>query len=147
MRTRIFFLLIVMCVGVMAASCASLNNWGTTDPPIARVNVINFAPSTDIGITTEINFSVANVTDQDLTGLTLTITTNPSDGLELPYREKTIDRISAHGTWNPGPYIVRGRKSGTTSVFFMVSKDGTFLAKDYSLVNVAPEEYFGRPPF
>lgn len=124
----------------LGASCATTGYWGTTNPPIARVKVFNFNESTQVGITTELDFSITNVTDQDLTGLTLTITQNPSDGLELPFKEMTIDRIPAHGTWTPAePFLVRGRLAGSSAVFFTVTKDGAYLAKDYALVNVGTE--------
>jgi hypothetical protein len=140
--------LTVMAVLILAASCATLSNWGTTDPPIARVKVFNFSEYTDIGITTEISFSVTNVTDQDLTGLTLAVTQNPSNGLKLPFTEMTIERIPAHGTWKPDKaFLVTGKKAGSTVVFFTVTKGGEFLAKDYGTVNVSPDEDFNRHDF
>ncbi len=130
---------------LLVASCATTGSWATTDPPIARLNVVNFAESTDIGIATEIDFSITNVTDQDLTGLTLTVTQNPANNLELPFTETTIDRIPAHGSWAPSPpftvrsepFMYRGQTPGPTVVFFTLTQNGKFLAKDYALVDVS----------
>jgi hypothetical protein len=131
----------VLALIALGASCATTSYWGTTNPPIARVKVFNFDESIQIGMTTEINFSITNATDQDLTGLTLAITQNPSDGLELPFTEMTIDRIPAHGTWTPTtPFLVRGKTAGSSAIFFTVTKDGAYLAKDYALVNVGADD-------
>ncbi len=126
-------------------SCATTSDWGTTNPPIARLKVVNFAESTDIGIATEIDFSITNLTDQDLTNLTLTVTQNPAYNLELPFTEMTIDRIPAHGGWSPNPpfsvrsepFMYRGRTPGPTVIYFTLTQNGKFLAKDYALVNVS----------
>jgi uncharacterized membrane protein len=132
----------------LGASCATMSNWGTTNPPVARVTVVNFDESTEIGIATEIYFSIANVTDQDLTGLTLTVTQNPSDGLKLPFSEMTIDRIPAHGSWTlDKAFMVTGEKAGSSAVFFTVSKNGEYLAKDYAMVHVGTDELLLGPPF
>ncbi len=125
---------IVLLVAV-AASCATTGAQ-TGVPPEVEVSVVNFAPSTDIGMTTEVNFSVVNLTDRELTGLTLVVTSNPSNGVDLPYEEKAIDRIVPGGSWNPGPFVVRGRHAGSTAVFFTVMRDGVRLARDYALVHV-----------
>jgi hypothetical protein len=146
MNTKTIVGLVAAFLTVVAASCATPGTGMNAVPPEVKVSVINFAPSTGIGTTTEINFSVANLSDRELTGLTLTITTNPSDGVDLPYREMVIDRIVPRGTWNPGAFVVRGRHPGTTAVFFTVTRDGAFLAKDYALVSVSPDEYWLGPP-
>ena len=147
MKRQMTILLMVGILAGAAASCATTNTWGTTNPPIAVVEVLNFTTSTDIGITTEIGFSVKNVTERELTDLTLTVTTNPSGGVDLPFKEMTIDRIEPNGTWAPRePFLVRGRRSGTTAVFFTVTQDGRFLARDYALVGVNPED-MTRTPF
>jgi hypothetical protein len=139
-KTIISLAAVLLTVGIV--SCATTGGMTVSTPPEVRVAVVNFAPTTEVGITTEINFSVANLTDQELTGLTLTIATNPSDGLDVPYREMAIDRIAPHGTWSPGPFVVRGRHPGSTAVFFNVTRDGTVLAKDYALVGVGTDDFF-----
>ncbi len=131
---------------VAMASCATGGARTAAVPPEVKVSVINFAPSAGIGTTTEINFSVVNLTDRELTGLTLTISLNPSNGVEVPYREMAIDRIPPRGSWNPGPFVVRGREPGTTAVFFTVTRDGVSLARDYALVGVSPDEFMLGPP-
>jgi photosystem II stability/assembly factor-like uncharacterized protein len=137
----------LLAIGAAAASCATGGTWGTTNPPVVVVNVTNFSSTTDIGIGTEISFSVRNVTDRDLTDLTLTVTTNPSNGVVVPFREMTIDRIEAGRTWTPRqPFLVRGKHAGQTAVFFTVSRNGEFLAKDYAIISVAPDEEM-RPLF
>jgi hypothetical protein len=137
----------VVFLMAVTASCATGGAGMSAVPPEVKVTVVNFMESTDIGITTQIYFSVANLTDRELTGLTLTIATNPSDGVDVPYREMAIDPIAPNGTWNPGPFVVRGRQPGTTAVFFIVSRDGVRLAKDYALVGVSPDEFLLGPPF
>jgi hypothetical protein len=137
----------VAVLTLAAASCAAVGGPTSAVPPEVKVTVVNFAPSTDVGISTEINFSVTNLTDRELTGLTLTIKTNPANGVDLPYCEMAIDRIDPRGTWNPGPFSVRGRLSGTTAVFFIVSRDGVPLAKDYALVGVSPDDPLWDRPY
>ncbi len=126
---------------LLVASCATMGDWGTTNPPIARLKVVNFTENTAVRVGTEIDFSITNVTDQDLTGLTLTVTQNPSDGVYLPFTEMTIDRIPAHGSWAPNPpFVVSGRSQGPAVVFFTLTQNGKFLAKDYAMVGVTLNE-------
>ena len=139
MNTRAMFSRGIILLMAVAASCATTGA-ETGVPPEVTVSVINFAPSTDIGITTEVNFSVTNLTDRELTGLTLVVTANPSNGVDLPYEEKAIDRIVPGGSWNPGPFVVRGRHAGSTAVFFTVMRDGVRLARDYTLVQVGNDD-------
>jgi hypothetical protein len=140
-KRRIAFGVSLGAVLLLAASCATLGYWGTTNPPIARLTVTNFDENIELYSSMGIDFSVRNVTDQDLTGLTLTVTQNPSNGLKLPYTEMTIDRIPAHGSWAPAnPFVVEGREAGPSVVFFTVTKDGKFLAKDYTMINVSRGE-------
>jgi hypothetical protein len=63
MKKRLIIFLFFTVILISSASCASLQNWGTTDPPIVRVEVLNFIAHTGIGITTAVYFSVINVTD------------------------------------------------------------------------------------
>lgn len=128
----------IVLLMAVAASCATTGAEPGV-PSEVKVSVINFAPSTDIGMTTEVNFSVINLTDRELTGLTLVVTSNPSNGVDLPYEEKAIDRILPGGSWSPGPFVVRGRHSGSTAVFFTVMRDGVRLARDYTLVQVGSD--------
>jgi hypothetical protein len=139
MKTRSRFLWGVLILAALAASCATTGGQAGV-PPEVKVSVINFAPSTEIGLTTEVNFSVVNLTDRELTGLTLVVTANPSNGVDLPYEEKAIDRIAPGGSWNPGPFVVRGRHTGSTAVFFTVMRDGVRLARDYTLVQVGADD-------
>ncbi len=134
---------------MLLAACATVNTWGTTNPPIARLKVFDYTQYTDIDAGVQIDFSINNVTDQDLTNLTLTVTQNPSNGVYLPFTEMTIDRIPAHGTWTPNrPFVVRGRYAGSSVVFLTLTENGKFLAKDYGMVWVAPDNnehrIFGR---
>jgi hypothetical protein len=70
---------------------------------------------------------------------------NPRNGVDIPFRQVTIDSISPGESWAPSkPFKVRGRKPGLTSVFFIVSQDGRVLAKDYCLVEVAYDDDFPR---
>jgi len=126
-------------------ACATSGTRTDTGSSEVMVKVVNFMPSADFGGTTEINFSVTNLTDREIGGLTLRISLNPSNGLDVPYREMTIDRIEPRGSWNPGPFVVRGRMPGTTSVFFIVSRDGAVLARDYALVGVGPNDILWGP--
>jgi hypothetical protein len=121
------------------ASCASLDTWGTTDPPVVRVNVVNPLSTTSLGLPTTVYFSVVNVTDEALTDLTLDVSLNPINGVDVPFRSVVIDRIEPRGSWKPDErFSVRGRRPGTTAVYFVVTKDGEFLAKNYCLITVAP---------
>ncbi len=131
--------LFAMLAFLAAGSCATVGERGTAESPVVRVGVVNFLSSTDIGINTEINFSVVNLTDQELKDLTLTVDLNPSDGVDVPFTTTTIDRIPPKGSWTPGePFLVRGRRPGQTTVFFIVTKDGTLLGRNYTIVDVAP---------
>jgi hypothetical protein len=135
--------LIGMLVFLAAGSCATVGDRGAAELPGVRVALVNFVSSTDIGITTEIHFSVVNETDQELKDLTLTVETNPSNGVDVPFSEKIIDRIPPHGSWAPDePFLVRGRRPGETAVFFIVAKDGITLAKDYTLISVGPGQFY-----
>jgi|GEM_PF-2531747 len=149
LKRRVFRLLRLVSVFtavVLTASCATLNNWGTTDPPIVRVNVVNYLAITSVGLPTTIYFSVVNVTDEPLTNLTLDVSVNPTRGVDVPFRRAIIDRIEARGSWRPDkPFSVRGRLPGTTSVYFIVKKDGRVLAKNYSLVSIPRESGFLMP--
>ncbi len=133
-------IMLLMLAGLLAAaitSCASLEYWGTTNPPVARIKVFNYRETTDIGIATRLYFSVTNVTDQELRDLTLTVTVHPSDGVVLPYQETTIDRIGPNATWTPAePFMVTDDHSGNITVFFTVSQNGKYLAKDYAIIHV-----------
>jgi hypothetical protein len=140
MKAKVFLSLFAAAAMAVVSSCATTGNGAAVTPPEVKVAVVNFMPTVEYGCTTEINYSVVNLTDHELTGLTLTVHLNPSNGLEVPYREMTIDRINPHGSWNPGPFVVRGRMPGSTAVFFIVSRDGEFLARDYSLVGVGPND-------
>ncbi len=127
-----------LAVLLLVAACATTSDWGTTNPPIARVKIFDFDQSVDLFASTQIDFSVTNVTDQDLTGLTLTVTQNPSNGLRIPITEMTIDRIPAHGSWAPStPLTVIGHEAGSSTIFLTVTKDGQFLAKDYAMIGVS----------
>lgn len=143
MRKKIIFFLIFPVILISLTSCASLQNWGTTNPPIVRVEVVNFAAHTSIGITTAVYFSVINVTDQELFDLTLEVSVNPINGVEVPFNSMVIERIPPGGSWKPPEtFRIRGRRAGTTSVFFIVKKDGQVLAKDYVLVDVPPDDSY-----
>ncbi|MBN1574881.1 MAG: hypothetical protein JW984_16920 [Deltaproteobacteria bacterium] len=142
---RLFRLVFVFAV-ILIASCATVDNWGTTDPPIVRVNVVNYLAFTSVGLPTTIYFSVVNVTDEPLTNLTLDVSVNPTRGVDVPFRWMVIDKIEPKGSWRPDePFSIRGRLPGTTSVYFIVKKDGRVLAKNYSLVSI-PREYDYRRP-
>lgn len=135
--------LIGMLAFLAAGSCTTVGDRGVAETPAVRVALVNFVSSTDIGITTEIHFSIVNATDQELRGLTLTVETNPSNGVDVPFDEKIIDRIPPHGSWAPDePFLVRGRRPGETAVFFIVAKDGIVLAKDYTLISVGPGQFY-----
>jgi hypothetical protein len=137
----------VALLALMAAgSCATMGNEGTAGSPEARVAVVNFISATDIGITTEIDFSVINLTDRELRGLTLTVDTNPSGGVDVPFNEETIDSIPPHGSWTPAEsFLVRGRKPGETAVLFTVTRNGTVVARDYALVDVGFGQTYNVP--
>ena len=135
----------VVLMLVVTGACATSGTRTDTGSSEVAVNVVNFMPSADFGGTTEINFSVTNLTDQEISGLTLSISLNPTNGLEVPYHEMAIGRIEPRGSWNPGPFVVRGRRPGTTSVFFIVSRDGVVLARDYALVSVGPDDMLWGP--
>lgn len=137
MKAKNILIVGALMLAAVAASCATTGGPAGV-PPEVKVSVINFAPSTEVGGVAEINFSVANLTDRELTGLTLTIRLNPSNGVDVPYEEMAIGRIAPRGSWNPGPFVVRGRHPGSTAVFFVVSRDGIELARDYALVGIAP---------
>ncbi len=138
------FLAILVFLAV--SSCTTVGNVNTATPPEVRITLVNFLSSTGIGTTTEINFSVINQTDQELKDLTLTVETNPTYGVDVPFNEMTIDRIPARGSWAPDkPFLVTGRRPGETAVHFIVSRNGTVLAKDYVLVDVGPGQYYERP--
>jgi hypothetical protein len=131
----------LILVGLFAvlASCA------TAGPSVVVVKVDNFAEQTEVGMATEIYFSVANVTDQELKNLTLTVTTNPSDSIDLPFKELAIDRIGPNSTWSPAqPFLITGRHAGPASIFFTVTQDGKFLAKDYALIGVGADSFHQR---
>jgi hypothetical protein len=145
MKEKALLLLLVAAAMVALASCATTGDGAAAVPPEVKVSVVNFMPTADYGCTTEINYSVTNLTDHEMTGLDLTIRLNPSNGLDVPYREMAIDRIEPHGSWNPGPFVVRGRVPGPTSVFFIVSRNGEFLARDYALVGVGPNDTLWGP--
>jgi hypothetical protein len=131
---------------LLIASCTTVGSRGTTDPPIVKVNVVNYLAVTSVGLPTTIYFSVVNVTDEPVTNLTLDVSTNPVRGVDVPFRQVVIDRIGARGSWRPDkPFSVRGRISGTTSVYFIVRKDGVVLAKNCSLVTVKGETDYRRP--
>ena len=126
--------------------CATFQNWGTTTPPIVRVNVVNFMAHTNIGITTEIYFSVMNVSPETVNDLTLEVVLNPSHGVEVPFRFATIGSLAPNESWRPkGPFLVRGRESGTTSVFFIVKRGSEVLAKGYTLVEIPPDDSTSLP--
>jgi hypothetical protein len=115
---------------------------------VARLKVFDYMETTDIGIVTDIYFSVTNVTDQELRDLTLTVTANPSYGVELPFTETTIDRIAPNGTWTPRePFLVRSQYSGEITVFFTLTKNGKFLSKDYAIIQVSPDFDHDRDDF
>jgi len=146
MVTRTAKWLMVMSAFLLAASCTTTATRGTAESSPATINVVNFLSSTQIGITTEVNFSVVNTTDRDLTNLTLTVDTAPYYGLDVPFREETIDRIPAHGSWAPNePFLVRGREPGENTIYFTVESNGTVLGKNYALVDVAPGQYYRMP--
>ena len=138
---------VLMAMALLAlVACTTMATRGTAETTPAKVAVVNFLSSTDIGITTEINFSVINTTDRDLTNLTLRVDTAPYYGLDVPFREETIDRIPAHGSWTPNePFLVRGREPGENTIYFTVTSDGTVLGKNYALVDVAPGQYYRMP--
>ncbi len=143
MKKRISFFLIFAVILISLASCASLQNWGTTDPPIVRVEVLNFIAHTGIGITTAVYFSVINVTDEELTDLTLELSLNPTGGVDVPFTSMVIEKIPPRGSWKPPEtFKVRGRKPGMNSVYFIVKKDGQILARDYVLVEVPPDDNY-----
>ena len=143
MNRRTLIVLAAALVMAAGVSCATISTPTASGPPEVKVSVIDFYPTTQVGDIAEINFSVTNLTDRELTGLTLTVSLNPSNGVDVPYYEKAIDRIVPGGSWNPGRFVVRARHSGTTSVFFYVRRGDVILARDYALVNVAP----GDTPF
>jgi hypothetical protein len=147
MNAKYLFALGAVLLTVVGASCATSPILTAAGPPEVKVAVVNFMPTVDFGGATEINFSVANLTGREMTGLTLLISLNPSNGLEVPYYEKTIDRIEPGASWNPGPFMVRGRVPGTTSVFFTVIKDGVVIGRDYALVGVGPDDTFLDRPY
>jgi hypothetical protein len=131
---------------LFVVSCATGDNWGTTDPPVVKINVVSYLAITSVGLPTTIYFSVVNVTDEPVTNLTLDVSVNPPRGVDVPFRHVVIDRIEARGSWKPEkPFSVRGRMAGTTSVYFIVKKDGEFLAKNYSLISVKGETDYSRP--
>jgi hypothetical protein len=130
---------LILAAFFFTASCASLDTWGTTDPPIVRVNVVNPLSTTSIGLPTTVYFSVVNVTDEALTDLNLDVSLNPINGVDVPFRSVVIDRIEPRGSWKPDVrFDVRGRRPGTTAIYFVVTKEGRFLAKNYCLISVPP---------
>ena len=137
MKKRISFFLTLAVILISLTSCASLQNWGMTDPPIVKIEVLNFMAHTGIGMTTAVYFSVTNMTDEELTDLTLELSLNPSGGVEVPFKSMVIEKIPPRGSWKPPEtFRVRGRKPGMNSVYFFVKKDGQVIAKDYVLVEV-----------
>ncbi len=129
-------------------SCAWTENWGTTNPPVARLKVFDYTETTDVGIGTDIYFSVTNVTDQELRDLTLTVTANPSYDVDLPFEEMTIDRIAPNAVWTPRtPFVVTSQHSGEITIFFTLTEDGKFLSRDYAIIQVGPEFDHDRDDF
>jgi hypothetical protein len=139
MKRPIKLLSLLALLAAAAASCATAGGRDAEGPPAARVTVVNFLSATGVGMTTEIDFSIANLTDGELRDLTLRVEANPENGVDLPFTERVIDRIPPHGSWTPDePFLVRGRQPGETAILFVVTRDGVILAKDYVLVDVAP---------
>lgn len=136
MKRQLMLLFLVGLLAAAMASCTSAGTWGTTNPPIVKVKVFNYLESAQAGTVSEIYFSVTNVTDQELRDLTLTVTSSRTRFVELPYTEMKIDRIAPNGTWTPPePFTIRSRYPGEISVFFTVTEEGKYLAKDYALVD------------
>jgi len=120
---------------ILIASCSTLNNWGTTIPPVVRVRVINSQIVTSMGLLTAIHFSVVNETDKALYDLTLEVSVSPINGVDIPFKKIVIEKIEPKGSWRPEKtFMVRGRSSGTTAVYFIVKRDGEVFAKNYCLV-------------
>jgi len=135
MKKQLMLLFLVGLLAAAMASCTSTETWGTTNPAIVKVKVFNYLESAQAGTASEIYFTVTNVTDQELRDLTLTVTTSRSRFVEVPFTEMTIDRIAPNGTWTPRePFTIRSRYPGEISVFFTVTENGKYLAKDYALV-------------
>ena len=143
---RISKVVLITIFALLIASCTAFKNWGTTTPPIVRVKVVNSQITSSIGILSAIYFSVANETDRALYNLTLEVSVSPKKGVDIPFKEIVIDKIEPNGSWRPETtFVVRGRSSGTTVIYFIVKRDGKVLAKNYCLVSVPYENKFRRP--
>jgi hypothetical protein len=139
-------MILITISALLIMSCTALNNWGTTTPPIVRVRVVNSQAVTSMGILAAIYFSVVNETDRALYDLTLEVSVSPKNGVDVPFTKIAIDKIVPNGSWRPETtFVVRGRSSGTTIVYFIVKRDGKVLAKNYCLVSIPHENRFRRP--
>ena len=132
-------LIFVAIMGLAVSSCASVNHWGISSPAIAKVEVTEYTNYVDVGSDAPIDISVTNLTNQELKGLTLNVSADAQDEINLPSTQIPIDRIAPNGVWRPAaPFIVQGIYSGEASVFFTLKQNGKYLSTDYTIVEINP---------